>query len=145
MLDPMYGPVIDGTMIKDHLIYLVRQGNIRPNTPIVQTYAKDDAWGFNYDSYKNMRDKYVPNLAQQIKAAQESTNLIAPAPWQDRMFEAIFPNHSDQIKSIFGCPADAYDGDDCQEQFGRFIQAQTWYCNTRWAYNGELKNNPQNY
>ena len=56
----MYGPVIDGVMIKDHLAYLVRNGNIRPNTPIAQNYAKDDAWGFNGGSFVTLAEKLLP-------------------------------------------------------------------------------------
>ena len=40
LLDPFWGPVIDGVMLKDHLIHLVRDGHVRPNTPISINYSK---------------------------------------------------------------------------------------------------------
>ena len=86
----MYGPVIDGVMVKDHLIYLVRQGHIRPNTPISQNYAKDDSWGFINEAYDTMTEHFATETQQeQIEIALETSGSVAPAPWQNRMFEVF--------------------------------------------------------
>ena len=120
-LDFVFAPVIDGIVIKDHLISMVQQGHIRPNTPITWSYSKDDAWNFSEDAFNFIMTKYFPS---------ESAESIT-SPYIDKFFEIAYPSHAAQLRSVFGCGAK-----DCKEQFARWIQASHWYCNTRWALKG---------
>ena len=62
----MYAPVIGNNMLEDHLIYMVRDGRIRPKTPISWNYSKDDAWNFSDEAYEYMRDVQNPDLSEVI-------------------------------------------------------------------------------
>ena len=102
-LDPMYGPVIDFNYIPDHLIYLVRDGKIRPNTPISLTYAKDDAFEFSREAYDYFYMVKEPQFEHEVRQAQRETGFKSPPPYQNLMFEASYPNQADQMNEIFGC------------------------------------------
>ena len=54
-LDFFWGPVLGNALQADHLIYLVRDGKIRPNTPINWNYSKDDSFGFSEEAYNFLR------------------------------------------------------------------------------------------
>ena len=106
---------------------MVRDGNIRPNTPISQNYAKDDGWKFTDDAFDIMSNQFGTKGSE---------------PWSNEIFSKLYPSYSDEMNSMFGC---AQGSADCKDNFSRFVTAMHWYCNTRWAYSGELKNNPDKY
>ena len=133
---------IDGTMIEDHLVFMVRNGRLRPNTPIAISYAKDDAWTFTGEAWEFMRDVLFNPLSLQIEADQSSTGFSVPAPWPHTMFDQMYqPAEAAALKQAFEC----VDGTDCIEGFSRWVQATHWYCNTRWAFNGVMKSDPSTY
>ena len=61
-LDFFWGPVLGNALQADHLIYLVRDGKIRPNTPINWNYSKDDSFGFSEEAYNFLRQVFKPTL-----------------------------------------------------------------------------------
>ena len=63
-LDFMYAPVIGNKMLDDHLVYMIREGRMRPNTPISWNFSKDDAWNFSDEAYEYFRDVLNPDLSQ---------------------------------------------------------------------------------
>ena len=73
-LDFMYAPVIGNNMLDDHLIYMIRDGRFRPNTPISWNFSKDDAWNFSDEAYEYMRDVRNPDLSQVIFLIIEPKN-----------------------------------------------------------------------
>ena len=141
-LDPMYAPVIEGDFIKDHTIYLVRNGHIRPNTPISMNLSKDDAWNFKSEAWEYLRDVPFAAISADITSAAESSGHEIPNPYPNTMFQMMYPSKADRMIAQFGCPNET---DDCKEGFGRWVQATHWLCNARWALSGALKENPQNY
>lgn len=141
-LDPMYSVVIDGDLIKDHLVDLVRDGHIRPNTPISMNMAKDDAWNFKEEAWAFMRDVKFSAMSTEILDAEESSGHVIPNPYPNTMFSALYPSKAERMINTFGCYNET---DDCKEGFGRWVQATHWLCNARWALSGALKTNPDKY
>ena len=141
-LDPMYAPVIEGDFIKDHTLYLVRNGHIRPNTPISMNLSKDDAWNFKGEAWEYLRDVPFAAISADITAAAESSGHEIPNPYPNTMFQMMYPSKADRMIAQFGCPNET---DDCKEGFGRWVQATHWLCNARWALSGALKENPENF
>ena len=54
VLEPGFGPVVDGTVLTDQIINNVRNGVLRKNTPISWNYAQNDAWSFTKGSFRAM-------------------------------------------------------------------------------------------
>ena len=65
-----------------------------------------------------------------------------PPPYWDFILQLGYPENAEALLAQFGCPAD---GGDCDEGFGRMIQASQWVCNTRWSLSGALKDNASEY
>ena len=63
-------------------MYLVRKGQIRPNTPVAWSYAKDDGYTFAPAVYADYAQGLIPKLTNQIVNAQESTGYQAPPSFQ---------------------------------------------------------------
>ena len=141
-LDNMYGPSIDGELAEDLLIYLVRDGKIRPNTPIAFNYSKDDGWNsFTSEAFVYLAETHFSAFYNQIVADRVSTGFEMPYPWPHTMLESMYPPEGAQLKQVFKCEPDT----DCREGFARWVMASHWYCNSRWALNGALKSNPENF
>lgn len=126
-MDFVYAPVIDGIVVKDHLVNMVRDGHLRPNTPITWSYSKDDSWNFSDDAFEFVMAKY-------FKSETDSTTISSP--YTDEFFDIAYPSHADQLRSVFGCDDG---GHNCKDKFARWVQASHWYCNTRWAFKGAIK------
>ena len=60
------------------------------------------------------------------------------------MFNILFPDpiDSDRFNSIFGCQDQE---NDCIEEFALLTQGLSWVCNTKYAFSGAIKNNPEKY
>ena len=58
------------------------------------------------------------------------------------MFEISYGQWADELNALFGCK-DATS--DCFDQFYRWVQGTHWYCNSKWAFSGQLKENPKNH
>ena len=63
-------------------MYLVRKGQIRPNTPVAWSYAKDDGYTFAPAVYADYAQGLIPKLTNNIMNAQESTGYQAPPSFQ---------------------------------------------------------------
>ena len=141
-LDNMYAPTIDGVLADDLLIYAVRDGKIRPNTPIAFNYAKDDAWNsFSDEAFRYLSETHFVDFYDQIMADRVSTGFKMPYPWPHTMLETMYPPEAAQLKQAFPCEPNT----ECKEGFARWVQASHWYCNSRLALNGALKSNPENF
>ena len=140
-LDNVFAPVVDGVMIEDLLVYAVRDGKIRPNTPISFNYAKDDAWNFSEEAFDYLKEDLLAADQDQIDADIASTGFIMPSPWPHTMLETMYPEDANQLKQVFPCEADS----ECKDGFARWVVASHWYCNTRWAMNGALKTRPGDF
>ena len=64
---PGWGPVIDGGFLSASLVDNVRDGTIRPNTPISFNYAEHDAWSMT-DGGFNAAIKNIPAFAPHTNA-----------------------------------------------------------------------------
>ena len=139
VLEPGFGPVVDGKLLVDQLINSVRIGHMRKNTPISWNYAEHDSWGFTNGAFRNI--ERVPALeaqSQDIQKIRMDTGIQVPSDFQNQWFEEVYgPEHLDQILNVFGCSNDA-NGDvvNCHEPFSRFLTTSHWACNSRWALNG---------
>ena len=121
--------MIDDIVVKDHLMNMVHQGKIRPNTPITWSYSKDDAWNFADDAFKYIVDK--------TGTLQTAETLSISALEMNSFYNSVYGSHMAEISALFGCSVfDA--GSQCKERFARWVQATHWYCNTRWAFRGAL-------
>ncbi|CBY07427.1 unnamed protein product [Oikopleura dioica] len=139
-LQPGWGPVIDGGFKSMSLVDSVRTGEIRPNTPISFNYAEHDAWGMS-DGGFNSAVKNIPAFAphtQTIKDLQ-AAGIIVPSDYTDLYFKEVFGEDvfNAYIAPEFGCANNA-DGSarECREQFFKWVQGQTWVCNSRYAFSG---------
>jgi len=56
--------IVDNLVVPDQPFNSVRNGNIRPNTPISWNYSKDDSWIFSPSSYEYIAKAIVPSFAQ---------------------------------------------------------------------------------
>ena len=84
----------------------------------------------------------LPSKSAEIKAAQESTGFANPPPYLDILLQLGYGEYAQSLIQVFGCPSD---GGDCEEGFGRLLMARGWYCNTRWAISGTIKQNSSQY
>ena len=117
-LDFMYAPVIDGGLVRDHLVNSVREGLVRPNTPISWSYAKDDAWKFTLEAWEFVRDVKLSDSSAAIQQEETETGFSVPGVYVDQYFDREYPNFSEELKSTFPCA----EGADCLESFARFVQ-----------------------
>ena len=137
--------IVDNLIVPDQPFTAVRNGAIRPNTPISWNYAKDDAWLFTPESYEYVAKKLVPSFASEITAAQATTGFIAPPPYQNELFKIAFQADqaiANEFNAIYGCQNNQTD---CIEQFGLLMQGLSWVCNTKHAFSGIIKENPSKY
>ena len=135
-----FGPVIDGTHITDELFNLVRNGNIRPSTPISWNFAENDAWSFTDSAFSSMQK--VPALAAQsdlIASVQASSGFAIPSDFFDQWLPQNYgTTHQAELLNLFGCPTVNGVVQDCQEAMDRYVTAASWACAGRWAVNGAL-------
>ena len=68
VLEPGYGPVVDGTVLSDQIINNVRNGVLRKNTPISWNYAQNDAWSFTGGSFRAM-ERVLTDQSREISDA----------------------------------------------------------------------------
>ena len=74
--------IVGDNFLHDQSMYLVRKGQIRPNTPVAWSYAKDDGYTFAPAVYTDYAQGLIPKLTNQIQNAQESTGYQAPPSFQ---------------------------------------------------------------
>ena len=67
------------------------------------------------------------------------TGFRAPPPYQNIFFGRAYSFWSGKLNEEFGCQDQE---NDCIEEFARWVQATHWYCNSRWAFSGAMKTNP---
>ena len=92
ILESTTGPVVDGVTLTAQLFDSVKNGNIRPNTPISWNYAENDAFGFVDMAWGNLQK--IPNiaaLASEITAAQESSGLNFPSDFFNQWLANMYP------------------------------------------------------
>jgi len=148
VLEPKFGPVVDGKLLVDQLINSVREGRLRKHTPISWNYAEHDAWGFSRGGFKAVMEKVPPLSDKQMEITQlmQQTGIRVPSPWTDEYFRAIYPEADiDDLLAVFGCPDVNGKTADCTEDFSRFLVASAWACNSKWAIDGVLSTNPKEY
>ena len=142
VLEPGFGPVVDGTLLVDQLINSVRRGHLRKDTPISWNYAENDAWGFTGGSFRALEK--VPAIEAQsrdIMEAKRDTKFKIPSDYMNQWFKEIYGSENlSMVLEVFGCD-NGPNGEifECQEQFSRFLTASAWSCNSRWALNGVVK------
>ena len=137
-------PIVDNIVVPDQILFAVRDGKIRPHTPISWNYSKDDSWVFSAASYNYLRDFMVPAMSNTIKEAQSSMGFKAPPPYQNELFKLGFEavGFAEEINALYGCQDNE---NDCIDQFAELTQDLAWVCNSRWAFNGAIKNNPEKW
>ena len=114
--------VVDNVVVPDQPFYAVRNGHIRPNTPISWNYAKHDSWLFTATSYEYVSKMLIPAFGPQITAAQQETGFTAPPPYQNELFNiafSAFPEKAARFNQIFGCQSNDAD---CIEEFALLMQ-----------------------
>ena len=122
------------------LVDSVHSGSIRPNTPISFNYAEHDAWSMT-DGGFNAAIKNIPAFAPHTQAIKDlqAAGLAIPSDYTELYFKEVFGEDvfNAYIAPEFGCANNA-DGSaqECKEQFFKWIQGQTWVCNSRYAFSG---------
>ena len=118
----------------------VRNGLIRPNTPISLNYAEHDGFTFTPGAFRKLSKVPAINLLdQEIKDAQAASGFYVVSDYFDQWVRQVYPtDKADRILEVFGCP-NGENGEivDCKDKFDRFVTASHWACNTRWALMGE--------
>ena len=103
--------------------------NIRPNTPLMWTYARDESYGMTGKFIINYTKTgmALADLADEINNAIESTGFTNPSPYFDTWLTRIFGDDlGSQMVSVFGC-GDV--GTNCHDQIARFTVATQWVRN----------------
>ena len=117
----------------DTLFNMVKNRQVRPNTPFLWTYARDETYGMvsNWINSRAKTGQPLNDLKPDINAATASSGFKNPSPFFDIWLTRVFGDDlgSEMIQQ-FGC-GDA--GTDCQEQIARFTVATQWVCSTRYA------------
>ena len=102
------------------------QRNVRPNTPLMWTYARDETYGMTSDWISNYikSGMVLEDMADEIKSAIESTGFNNPSPYFDTWLMRIFGNDlGSEMVSVFGC---GKVGTNCHDQIARFTVATQW-------------------
>ena len=91
VLEPGFGPVVDGTVLSDQIINNVRNGVIRKNTPISWNYAQNDAWSFTGGSFRAMERVLAdkgPEFSEANKFAREN-DIRVPSDFLNQWIEKV--------------------------------------------------------
>jgi len=138
-LEPGFGMVVDGRFGRQQLMFDVRDGNVRPHTPIAWSYSEHDNWAFNHLAFANSMYKFMTDKLGDIAAAKAATGHKVPYPYANQLIERFYANYDDisPIEENFFCPDN---GEDCNDIFSKWVNSMNWVCNTRWGLKGALSN-----
>ena len=138
--EPGFGPVIDGTLLVDQLINLVRNGHLKKNCPISFNYAVNDAWSMTGGGFRALqRVPKIGELEEEIRNTQRDTGFKVPSDYFDQWLREVYGNEAEDLIRVFGCSNPSGDPIECIEPFDRFLTSSSWACNSRWALNGVVK------
>ena len=127
-----YGPVHNSDWFRSSLFQDVHDGIVKPNTPIMWTWSRDEPWGAaaNFLTKQSKSGGLLADVKAELIAAKTETGSLAPAPflktWWSRVFSEDWAN---QLEQAFPC-----DGDDCRGALSDFIMATQWVCIGRRAF-----------
>ena len=91
VLEPGFGPVVDGSVLSDQIINNVRNGVLRKNTPISWNYAQNDAWSFTGGSFRAMERVLAdkgPEFSDANKFAREN-DIRVPSDFLNQWIEKV--------------------------------------------------------
>ena len=103
--------------------------NVRPNTPLMWTYARDETYGMTGKFIINYTKTgmALADLADEINNSIESTGFTNPSPYFDTWLTRIFGDDlGSEMVSVFGC---GEVGTNCHDQIARFTVATQWVRN----------------
>jgi len=138
-LEPGFGMVVDGRFGRQQLMFDVRDGNVRPHTPIAWSYSEHDNWAFNHLAFANSMYKFMTDKLGDIAAAKAATGHKVPYPYANQLIERFYANYDDisAVEEVFFCEDN---GEDCNDIFSKWVNSMNWVCNTRWGLKGALSN-----
>lgn len=143
VLNGSFAPTHRSGLMPDTLFNMVKNRQVRPNTPFLWTYARDETYGMvsNWINSRAKTGQPLAPLKSEINAAIESSGFKNPSPYFDTWLTTVFGDDlGGEMIEQFGC-GDA--GTDCHEQIARFTVATQWVCSTRYALEGLYgPNNP---
>ena len=110
VLEPGFGPVVDGTVLSDQIINNVRNGVLRKNTPISWNYAQNDAWSFTGGSFRAMERVLAdkgPEFSEANKFAREN-DIRVPSDFLNQWIEKVTFEFRKPIKYLLNKIVDNY-------------------------------------
>ena len=133
-----FGPVHNSDWFRSSLFQDVHDGFIRPNTPVMWTWARDEPWGVADKFFSNQMTKnggIMESMKTEIQEAIATTGFSHPAPYLKEFFKVVFGEaFAFDLDNAFYCA----DGD-CKQALNDFIMATQWVCIARraWANSGQ--------
>ena len=133
-----YGPVHNSDWFRSSLFQDVHDGFIKPNTPVMWTWARDEGWGAIDSFFSSQMTKnggILNSIRAEIQAAIVETGSNHPAPYLKEFFKKVFgDSFADQLDQAFPCT----DGD-CKQALNDFVMATQWVCIGRkaWSNSGQ--------
>lgn len=142
-----FGPVHRSKLMPDTMFNMVKNRQVRPNTPVLYTYAKDEVWssggkdfllgspGIGLNKLEDMKNE-IKQTIEELENDPETNKVVNPAPYFNTWLRRTFGDFGDAMVDMFGCEASDISGDhiDCQRQTSRLMVSTQWVCAPRYAF-----------